>query len=77
MQIQTDLLKTILTLGLKATGEITNRLIEFLPEEPGQKVKSAGMSVLKVVYDVTGEWVRSNECGGEPVKTGPSKIIIE
>ena len=75
--MQTDILKIVMTLGFRATNKMADRVIELLPEETGQKLKSARTAWLKIVHEITGDFLGNEQPNEGTAKQKPTNIIIE
>ena len=75
--MQTDILKIVLTVGIRASNKMTNCMIELLPEETGRMVKSARTSWLKMVHEITGDMLEKEQHNEGATKQKQTGIDIE
>jgi len=69
----TNLFKTTFSLGFG----MTDRMIELLPEETREKVKSAQTSILEAMHEITGDRLNHGQRAEETGKPNQTKIDIE
>ena len=62
--MQSEILKFALKHGMRATRRVADRVLHCLPEEPREKIKSAGISLVEIVHDLSGDILESEKPGG-------------
>lgn len=75
--MQTDVIKTVFVVGLKAVGKMTDCVMELLPEETNKQAKIVGTCLLKAVHEVTGDMLSGEQHGEEAARYEQTEIIIE
>lgn len=69
----TNLVKAAVAYGTSAT----NHMIDYLPAEDRDKVRSVGLSFLKTVHEITGDMLHEGSSGEKPTKPSQTNITIE
>ena len=75
--MKADILRTFITYGIKTKIKITDRLIEFLPEENQEKAKSIRLVLMQATHAAMGEVLNCEQQNGEIENSRPSKINID
>jgi len=75
--MKADILRTFITYGIRTKIKMTDRLIEFLPEENQEKVKSVRLVLMQATHAAMGEVLNCEQQDGKIENSRPTKINID
>jgi len=75
--MKADILRTFITFGIKTKIKMSDRLIEFLPEENQEKAKSIRLAFMQATHAAMGEVLNCEQQASKTENPRPIKISID